>query len=196
MAIDQRWCLIHATHMTSDETLDAAKAGVVVGLCPLTEGSLGDGIFNGEAFLKNNGCFGLGTDSNIEIDAASELRQLEYSQRLKHLSRNVMTTTEGQSTGRALYENAARGGAQALGNLVGAINVGCRADIVVLNSRHPDLAGATGDTALDVYAFSAGSRLIDRVFAGGELVVESGRHRAHDEIGARYRETVSRLSQA
>jgi formiminoglutamate deiminase len=194
--VDQRWCLIHATHMTEDETLRLAKAGAVAGLCPLTEGSLGDGIFNGELFLESKGRFGIGTDSNIQIDAPAELRQLEYSQRLKHRARNVMTTVEGQSTGRSLYDNALRGGAQALGADVGAIQTGCRADIVVLDSGHPDLAGAVGDMALDVYVFSAGSGLIDRVIAGGVPVVAAGRHRAHDQVAERYRRTVARLAQS
>ncbi len=96
MGIDQRWCLIHATHMTDDETTRLAQSGAVAGLCPLTEGSLGDGIFNGETYLAANGRFGIGTDSNIQIDAPAELRQLEYSQRLKTRARNVMTVTEGE----------------------------------------------------------------------------------------------------
>ncbi len=195
-AIDERWCLIHATHMTVDETLRLAKAGAVAGLCPLTEGSLGDGIFNGELFLENNGRFGIGTDSNIQIDAPAELRQLEYSQRLQHRARNVMTTTEGQSTGRSLYDDALRGGAQALGAGVGAIEAGCRADVIVLDSNHPDLAGASADMVLDVYVFSAGSGLVDRVFSGGVPVVAGGRHRARDEVAERYRKTVARLARS
>ncbi len=192
--VDARWCLIHATHMTDDETQRLAASGAVAGLCPLTEGSLGDGFFNGELFLHKSGRFGIGTDSNIEIDAPGELRQLEYSQRLKHRSRNVMTTVEGQSTGRSLYENALKGGAQALGDRIGAIEAGCRADVVVLNSDHPDLAGAHGDMVLDVYVFSGGRGLIDRVIAGGVPVVEGGRHRGREKIAEKYRRTVARLA--
>ncbi len=194
--VDARWCLIHATHMTDDETRWLAASGAVAGLCPLTEGSLGDGFFNGELFLHNHGRFGVGTDSNIEIDAPGELRQLEYSQRLKHRSRNVMTTLEGQSTGRSLYESALKGGAQALGGGIGAIEAGCRADIVVLKADHPDLAGAHGDMVLDVYVFSAGRGLIDRVIAGGVPVVEGGRHRAGEKIAEKYRKTVARLARS
>ena len=72
MGIDARWCLIHATHMTDDETKRLAKSGAVAGLCPLTEGSLGDGIFNGETYLADGGRFGIGSDSNIQIDAPAE----------------------------------------------------------------------------------------------------------------------------
>jgi formiminoglutamate deiminase len=194
MGVDRRWCLIHATHMTDDETMRLAHAGAVAGLCPLTEGSLGDGIFNGETYLAANGRFGIGSDSNIQIDAPAELRQLEYSQRLKARARNVMTMTEGESTGRSLYTRALSGGAQALGQPIGALAPGHRADIVVLDAEHPDLAGATGDMALDVLVFSTGRGLIRTVIAGGKPVVRDGRHRAREAIARTYRETVSRLA--
>jgi formiminoglutamate deiminase len=196
MGIDARWCLIHATHMTDEETARLAKSGAVAGLCPLTEGSLGDGIFNGETYLAAKGRFGIGTDSNIQIDAPAELRQLEYSQRLKARARNVMTMTEGESTGRSLYTRALAGGAQALGQPIGTLAAGCRADIVVLDAEHPDLAGASGDMVLDVLVFSAGRALISTVLTGGRVTVSDGRHRARDAIAEKYRRTVSRLTAA
>ncbi|MGD9923831.1 MAG: formimidoylglutamate deiminase [Pseudorhodoplanes sp.] len=195
MGIDQRWCLIHATHMTDDETRRLARSGAVAGLCPLTEGSLGDGIFNGETFLAAQGRFGIGTDSNIQIDAPAELRQLEYSQRLKARARNVMTTTEGESTGRSLYTRALAGGAQALARPIGALAAGYRADIVVLDADHPDLAGASSnDMVLDILIFSAGRGLIRTVLAGGKIAVREGRHHARDAIAQEYRSIVSRLA--
>jgi formiminoglutamate deiminase len=194
MNLNERWCLIHATHMTDEETSRLARSGAVAGLCPLTEGSLGDGIFNGEAFLQADGRFGIGSDSNIQIDAPAELRQLEYSQRLNARARNVMTTTEGESTGRSLYTRALAGGAQALGQPIGALAPGHRADIVVLDAEHPELAGASGDTALDVLVFSTGRGLIRTVMTGGRSVVRDGRHYARDEIGRAYRKTVRRLA--
>src|SRR5882757_3563454 len=157
--VDARWCLVHATHMTEDETRRLAKSGAVAGLCPLTEASLGDGIFNGVDYLESDGRFGVGSDSNIQIGAADELRLLEYSQRLKHRTRNVVAD-EGESTGTRLYREAAAGGAQALGRTIGAIESGKRADFVVLNPAHPDLSGSTA-TALDAYVFVAGAALIN-----------------------------------
>ncbi len=172
-----------------------AQSGAVAGLCPLTEGSLGDGIFNGETYLAADGRFGIGTDSNIQIDAPAELRQLEYSQRLKTRARNVMTTDEGESTGRSLYTRALAGGAQALAQPIGALAAGHRADIVVLDADHPDLAGASSDDmVLDILIFSAGRDLIRTVMAGGKTVVSEGRHHARDAIAQKYRATVSRLA--
>ena len=131
--IDSRWCVIHATHTTPTEISALAASGAVVGLCPLTEASLGDGIFDGADYLAAGGRFGVGTDSNIQIDAAAELRQLEYGQRLARRARNVMTMEEGESTGRRLFASALAGGAQALQQPIGALAVGLRADIVLLD---------------------------------------------------------------
>jgi formiminoglutamate deiminase len=189
--VDRRWCLIHATHMTEDETRRLAASGAVAGLCPLTEASLGDGIFNGAEYFAGGGRFGVGTDSNIQIGAAAELRMLEYSQRLRRHTRNVFAH-EGESTGTRVYVEACKGGAQALGRDIGAIEAGRRADIVVLDARQEDVAGV--ESALDAYVFVAGEALVTSVMAGGEVVVIDGRHRKHDEIAARYRKTVGRLS--
>ncbi|MGP0089112.1 MAG: formimidoylglutamate deiminase [Xanthobacteraceae bacterium] len=191
-ALDQRWCLIHCTHMTAEETRRLAASGAAAGLCPTTEANLGDGIFNAQAFLAEGGTWGVGTDSNIQIDAAAELRQLEYSQRLQHRSRNVLARYEGESTGHRLYTAALAGGAQALRQPIGAIEPGRRADIVTLDADHPDLTGDSGH-CLDAYVFVAGPRLIQTVIAGGEIVVEGGRHRHHETITAAYRRSLARL---
>ena len=191
--VDARWCIIHATHMTADETTRLARSGAVAGLCPITESSLGDGIFNGPTWIEAGGRYGVGTDSNIDIDAAGELRQLEYSQRLGLRGRNLMTTKEGESSGRRLYADALAGGAQALQRPMGALAAGMSADIVVLDPDHPDFAGRSGDLMLDTYVYVAGRGAIREVFAGGDKVVVQGRHVRRDEITARYRRALVRL---
>lgn len=196
MNMDPRWSLIHSTHMTRDETKLLARSGAVAGLCPLTESSLGDGFFNGPDFLASGGRFGVGTDSNIDIDAPAELRQLEYSQRLLHRGRNVMTTAEGESTGRRLFAQALAGGAQALQRECGAIARGKRADLVVLDANHPDLASARDEVWLDVWIFVAGRGAVKDVFVDGKHVVTDGVHRMREGIEKRYRATIARLSAA
>jgi formiminoglutamate deiminase len=195
IGIGPRWCIVHATHMTAEETRALAASGAVAGLCPITEANLGDGIFEGKRFVLAGGRFGIGTDSNIHIEAAAELRQLEYSQRLRDRARNVLAEREGSSVGRLLYDSALTGGAQALGRAIGAIEPGRRADIVVLNGDHPDLCAGIDDVWLDAYVFSAGRRLIDTVIVGGERVVEHGQHRSRAAIAGRYRRVVARLAE-
>jgi formimidoylglutamate deiminase len=191
--IGPRWCLVHATHMDDAEISDLARSGAVAGLCPLTEANLGDGIFPAEAFLAGGGRFGVGSDSNIAIEAAAELRQLEYAQRLQRHARNVLAGDAGRSTGRRLYDAALAGGAQALGRRIGSLEAGRRADIVVLAAEHPDLAGRRDDSWLDAYVFAAGGKMVRTVLVGGTTVVSDGRHRARSTVEERYRKTVTRL---
>ncbi|WP_134494680.1 formimidoylglutamate deiminase [Microvirga pakistanensis] len=191
--VDQRWCLIHATHLDGREIAGIAASGAVAGLCPITEANLGDGIFEGVAYGAAGGRFGVGSDSNIEISAPGELKQFEYSQRLQHRARNVLAEREGRSTGRSLYEGALRGGAQALRRRVGAIAAGHRADLVILDQTHPDLAAVSEDRWIDSYVFVAGKAAVDTVMVGGRSLVVKGRHIAHDAITARYARTMTRI---
>ncbi|MHC2437070.1 formimidoylglutamate deiminase [Bradyrhizobium sp. USDA 4451] len=191
--LDQRWCLIHATHMAESEVAALARSGAVAGLCPVTEASLGDGIFSAREFLAAGGRFGIGTDSNVLVGVADELRQLEYGQRLKHRERNVLSGRPGASTGRALFDHALGGGAQALAQTNAGLALGARADIVSLDTTHPSLAGRSGDAFLDGWLFAAGSDAIDCVWAGGDKVVVDGRHRLRDKARERFNASIRRL---
>lgn len=192
--VDRRWCLIHATHMGEAETDALAASGAVAGLCPLTEASLGDGIFPAARFVEKGGAFAVGSDSNIEITAAGELKQLEYDQRLSLRERNVLAPAEGASTGRSLYEAALAGGRQALGRKIGVLAPGNRADIAVLDATLPDFAAAGPERWLDSYVFVTGRGAVERVIVGGETVVENGRHVARDRIESRYVAALIRLT--
>jgi formimidoylglutamate deiminase len=191
-AVDQRWCLIHCTQMTPAETTALAATGAVAGLCPITEASLGDGIFDGVRYLAAGGRFGIGSDSNIRIALAEELRSLEYSQRLRDKGRAMLATAE-KSTGRVLYEGAVQGGAQAGGRAAGAIAAGNRADLVALDASHVDLDGRHGDDLLDAWIFAGDDRMVADVWAAGRHVVHEGRHLHHDTLTGRYRATLARL---
>jgi formiminoglutamate deiminase len=192
--VDARWCLVHATHMTEDETRRLARSGAVAGLCPITEASLGDGVFNASLYLGAQGAFGVGSDSNVEIGVAAELKQLEYAQRLRDHARNVCALSAG-STGRALYERALAGGAQALRRLSGALRPGSAADLVSLRADHPTLAGRSGDAILDAWIFAVGNPLVDCVWSGGRKLVADGRHFGRAPIAARYGAAMRRLAQ-
>lgn len=191
--LDQRWCLIHATHTTDAEVAAFAKTSAIAGLCPITEASLGDGIFPAREFLDAGGMFGVGTDSNVLVGVADELRQLEYGQRLKHRARNVLSSGAGRSTGRTLFDEALAGGARALAQPIAGLTPGARADIVTLDTSHPSLAGRAGDAMIDGWIFAAGNCAIDCVWAGGSKVVERGRHKLRQSARERFNESVRRL---
>ena len=191
--VDGRWCLVHATHVTPEETRRMAASGAVVGLCPITEANLGDGLFPALDYLDAGGRFGVGSDSNVLIDAAEELRLLEYGQRLARRTRNVMATQAGRSTGGDLYRAALAGGAQALGVNGAGLSVGAPADIVSLDASHPALIGRDGDAVLDSFVFAARRDVIDGVWRAGRKVVSNGRHHRRDEITARYRQALEKV---
>lgn len=191
--VDARWCLVHATHLTPEETVALARSGAVAGLCPITEANLGDGIFPACAYATARGRWGIGTDSHIRLDAAGELCQLEYAQRLLHRQRTVLARAERPSTAASLFEQSLAGGAQALGLPVGAIAPGHRADFLGLDAQHPDLVGRAPDTVLDTWLFAVGRTLIRDVIAGGRTVVEHGRHIERSRIDAAYRRTLQHL---
>jgi formimidoylglutamate deiminase len=190
--VDDGWCLIHATQMLPAETADLAASGATAGLCPITESSLGDGIFDGAAYLRAGGSFGIGSDSNIRISLSEELRTLEYSQRLRDRARSVLARPEA-STGRVLLEGAVAGGARAAGRSAGAISPGLWADLVALDGAAITLAGVQGDTILDSFVFAGDDRLVSDVWSAGRRVVAAGRHPARAAITDRYRATLTRL---
>ena len=190
--VGERWCLIHCTQMTPEETRALASTGAVAGLCPSTESSLGDGIFDGVAYLEQEGRFGIGSDSNILISLVEELRTLEYSQRLRDRGRAMLASATA-STGRRLFEGAARGGAQAAQRQSGVIARGNWADLLALDITAVDLEGRRGDTLLDSFVFAGDDRMISDLWSAGRHVVRGGRHIHREAIVSRYRRTMSTL---
>jgi formimidoylglutamate deiminase len=197
--VDDQWCLVHATHSTQGELERIAASGAVVGLCPMTEASLGDGVFPAPQFRALAGRLGIGTDSNVLLDAGAELRLLEYSQRLSRRARNVLAGAAGHSTGRSLFDAALVGGTQALGAAAAGDGgpVGLRAkaplDIVSLDASHPALIERAEDEILDSWIFAAGRDVIDCVWRAGDKVVSGGRHRQRERIIERYRRAMKAL---
>ncbi|MBK4216519.1 formimidoylglutamate deiminase [Paracoccus caeni] len=189
---DSCWTLIHLTHMTEDETRHLAATGAVAGLCPITESSLGDGIFNGTIWAGAEGRLGFGSDSNIRISLAEELRALEYSQRLRDRGRAVLATKE-RSTGRVLYESGLDGGRTAAGRETGAIREGLWADLVAVDLHNSVMAGRGGDAMLDSFIFAGHDGLIRDVWAAGRHVVQDGQHIHREQITHEYLSTISRL---
>jgi formimidoylglutamate deiminase len=193
--LTRRWCLIHATHLTFTETSSLSRSPATVGLCPITEANLGDGIFPARDYCRAGGAVAIGTDSNVEVTVAGELRMLEYSQRLQHRARNVLAGGPQRSTGRAVYDAAASGGAAALGQPMGALAVGHAADIVILDPDHPALIGREREAVIDSFVFSGGNAAVRDVFVSGRQVVSDGCHIAETAVRDRFRRAVASLAE-
>ena len=191
--ISNQWCMIHCTQMEPHEVKMLAKTQAVAGLCPITESSLGDGIFEGANWMSNNGNIAIGSDSNVRISLSEELRTLEYSQRLRDRSRAVLANSH-QSTGRRLFEGICKGGAQAAGRKTGLIKEGYLADLLALNTNHVDLERHKEDTLLDSYIFSGDDRMISDVWSAGRHLVKDGEHISRTEITRAYKKATKKLT--
>ena len=190
--VDARWCLVHATHMTPGETAALAKSGATTGLCPTTEANLGDGIFPLPAYRAAGGRYGIGGDSHVSRDPAEELRLLEYAQRLVARRRNLVVGERSPAVGTTLWLEAAAGG-RALGRAMGAIAPGQRADLVVLDADHPDLAGRSGDTIANALIFSGTTGLVRDVMVGGTWTVRAGHHPREEQAANAYKHALAEL---
>lgn len=191
--IDARWCLVHATHLDDGEVAALAASGAVAGLCPTTEANLGDGLFPLEPFLKAGGRFGIGSDSHISQSAVEELRWLEYGQRLLHQRRNVAASSTQRKVGDFLWQGALQGGALAAGRKVGSLSAGLRADLLVLDSAHPNLDGAEASDVLGSFVFCGNDNLVKDVLVGGRWVVKDGAHIGQEAITQRYKRVLTEL---
>ena len=193
--VDERWCLIHATHMNEGETKAVAGSGAVAGLCPTTEANLGDGFFPAIDYLGLRGQFGIGSDSHISVSPIEELRWLEYGQRLVTRRRNRLAagSSGGSHIGAALYRGALAGGGRALGRNIGRIAAGARADLLVLDAESPGLIGKAEDTMIDAMIFAGNGNPVRDVMVGGKFVVEQGHHPGEVEIFGQFRSALGAL---
>ena len=183
-AVDERWCLVHATHMTPQEYAAAAATGAVAGICPTTEANLGDGIFDMPRWLQHGGRWGVGSDSHACVNAAEELLMLEYGQRLSRRQRNVLASSTQAEVATAMTLQAVQGGAQASGRTApggaAGLAVGARADLVVLDAQHVALRDLAGPSMLSSHVFgSHRTSAIDSVWVAGVQRVAQGRHGLH-----------------
>ena len=204
--VDRRWTLVHATHMTAEESKRAAATGAIAGLCPTTEANLGDGVFALPEWLAEEGSFGVGSDSNVSLDPREELRWLEYAQRLVLRRRLVANgaaparsdnaAASPPSLGAALWLGAAAEGGRAMGQPCGALAEGRAADFLVLDPEHPMLAAHRPDTLLDAWVFTNAGSALREVWIAGQRVVADGHHPGEDAIRPRFRTVMFELMQS
>ncbi len=196
LGLDDRWCLVHATHLDDAEIAGAAASGAVAGICPLTEATMGDGFFALPEYHGAGGAWGIGTDSHYSTSTAEELRILECGKRLELRRRNVIARPRGGApvhSGRVLFDTALAGGEQASGQGGGALVAGRRADLVMLDADCHVLLGHGPDTVLDAWILGGTQNPVRDVLVAGRWVIRDGRHPQEEAIRAAYRAAAAML---
>jgi formimidoylglutamate deiminase len=191
--VDEKWCLIHATHINDEEIAMVARSGAVVGLCPTTEANLGDGIFPLKKYMDMGGAIAIGSDSHISISVVEELRLLEYGQRLFYQARNIAVNDEKTHTGENLYHMALKGGSRASSFDNGVLEVGKRADILILDEASPLLLATPDQNIIDRFIFNGNVNPIKHVMVAGEFLIFDYKHSNEVHIKEKFYNTMKRL---
>lgn len=197
VGLDERWCLVHATHLDESEVRDGAKSGAVVGICPLTEATMGDGFFPLVEYQNAGGRWGIGTDSHYSTSIGEELRILECGKRLELRRRNVIARSQNAEpahTGRVLFDTALAGGEQASNQNGGALVPGKRADLVILDPENNVLLGHTNRTVIDAWILGGTQNPVRDVMVAGQWKVRDGRHTNEDSIRSAYAKAIRELT--
>jgi len=189
--LDARWQLVHATHATPEEIAGVAASGAGVVLCPGTEANLGDGLCDLPRWLAAGVALSLGSDSHVTRTWPEELRWLEYGQRLQLRQRNVAAAPGSvPATAARLFERVLAGGAAAAGLARWGLQVGARADLLVLNTHDAALVGLPQERLLDAVVFAAAQRPFVHTLAGGRWAGGDGQQSA---ASRRYAMTMHQL---
>ena len=175
--LTHRHHLVHATHLTPEETTKLATSDATVVICPSTEGSLGDGFFPLLPFLHQGGSFSIGSDSHIGLSFPEELRWLDYQNRLHQQQRNVICNNPGDDSGAILFKHAIDGGRRSLGLSANPFAIGATLDGIELDDSHPTLAQQAKERWLSTFIYSGGVRTIKGVMRRGQWVVRDSVHK-------------------
>lgn len=193
--MNDRFHLVHATHLNDSETERLAKSGANVVLCPSTEGNLGDGLFPLKKFQDQNGAWSIGTDSHVGINPLEELRILDYGQRLISHKRNIFYSgTEGNS---ALYafKQVTIAGRKAMNNYNQSyFKVGEYLDVAVVSRDHPLLENCSFENLANTILYSSDASMQSHTISKGKLVVQNGSHIETKSIRKEFSEAIIRLN--
>lgn len=193
--MNDRFHLVHATHLTNSETDGIAKSGANVVLCPTTEGNLGDGIFPLRRFQEQGGKWSIGTDSHIGINPLEELRLLDYGQRLISHKRNTFYSAKQGDSGLYAFEQATVAGRKAMNNYNGTyFKVGEPFNAALIDANAPLVANSSLENLPSTILYCTDTSMQYGTIAHGKLVVKDGEHELIAEVTEKFKSTIGKLA--
>lgn len=190
LPVNERFHLVHSTHLDDDEVkkLAASKANVV--LCPSTEGNLGDGIFRMKEYVKLGGHWTIGTDSHIGLNPFEEFRMIDYRQRLVT---NLRNTFEGDASRYLINETVAQG-RKAVGRKANDhFEIGQPFDALVINAGTHLLADTSEKHRLASILYTSDSSRNFGTIVNGKWVVKNQHHSNGHSIKTAFSKAMKEL---
>jgi len=174
LEIGENHHLVHATHLTENETNLIASNNSNVVLCPITEGNLADGIFNYDLFQKKNGNWCIGSDSNVGLSPFEEIRLLDYSNRLKTNNRDTFKNSESANSGEIALNTIHKNGHKAMGSFrKNYFEIGCPLDFLDIDHKQPLIYNSDDENLLNTIVYSTDIRSIKSTYTKGIKRVDS-----------------------
>lgn len=190
LPVNERFHLVHSTHLNDDEVkkLAASKANVV--LCPSTEGNLGDGIFRMKEYVKPGGHWTIGTDSHIGLNPFEEFRMIDYRQRLVT---NLRNTFEGDAS-RYLINESVQQGRIAMGRKTSDhFEIGQTLDALIISAKTHLLADTSEKNRLASLIYTSDSSRNLGTMVNGEWIVKNQHHKNGHEIKAAFSKSMREI---
>ena len=194
VALSERFHLVHATHLTENETASIAQSGANVVLCPTTEGNLGDGIFPLRKYQELGGKWSIGTDSHIGLNPLEELRLLDYGQRLVSHKRNTFNSPEQGDSGLFAFEMASTAGRKAMNNFEEQFfEVGKPLNAIIYDDKSPLIGSSSIDNMASTILYSSDASMQQATIINGKEVVTAGQHFDNESISNKFIKTIKEL---
>ena len=190
LLVDERFHLVHSTHLDDAELKGLAMSKANVVLCPSTEGNLGDGIFRMKEYYQLGGHWSIGTDSHIGLNPLEEFRMIDYRQRLVTNLRSTFTIDGA----KYLVNEAVSSGRKAMAVMANDnFAVGQPLDAVVIDSKSPLIMTSSLSNLLSaiVYTCDASNNL--GTLVNGNWIVKQQEHPNHSLIRQKFLSAIRNL---
>ena len=194
VALTDRFHLVHATHLTENETASIAQSGANVVLCPTTEGNLGDGIFPLRKYQELGGKWSIGTDSHVGLNPLEELRLLDYGQRLVSHKRNTFNSADQGDSGLFAFEMASTAGRKAMNNFEEQFfEVGQPLNAIIYDDKSPLIESSSIDNMASTILYSSDASAQQATIINGKEVVTASKHFDNESISNKFYKTIREL---
>ena len=168
----------HCVWLSDEEIEIIKKHDVKVSHNPCSNMKLASGIAPVSKLIENDICVSIGTDgasSNNNLDLIEELKTASLLQKVSTLDPKVLTSDEAITM-------ATIKGAEALGleNEIGSIEVGKKADIILIDTNSANMVPDSSSLSSNVI-YSANGSNVDTTICNGKILMENKKLTVLDE---------------